>query len=277
MKHFTHLGPQSRCDLHLHSVRSDGRYTPDEILDEAARKRLGVIALTDHDLSTNMAPGLHRRNGHDVFLIHGAEISGVHNGQEFHLLVYFPYEAPPAFTHFCQQQVTARRKRYEQALANIGLADVDDAATYLEQGTEALTRHHLARALVKAGHAQSLADAFQRFATPQNVPRLGLPFTECIQIARQSGGLTSWAHPPLAQFKAYIQTFAAAGLQGVEAIRPNVNRTSRKTYKKAAKRLGLFLTGGSDWHGWKGTELGLFFIYQRELNPFFQTLWPRAA
>ena len=63
--------------------------------------------------------------------------------------------------------------------------------------------------------------------------------------------------------------FAAAGLQGIEALRPKVNGKARKAYKKAAKQNGLFLTGGSDWHGWKD-ELGLFRVLANDLTAFTQ-------
>ena len=141
-------------------------------------------------------------------------------------------------------------------------------------GERSVTRFHLAQALVSAGHAQTTGDAFSRYLASAHghVTPLQLSFVEAIEIARAHGGITSWAHPPLDALKAHVGTFASAGLQGLEALRPFVNGKARKAYKKAAKRHGLFLTGGSDFHGWKGEQLGLFRVQAREVEGFLDTL-----
>ena len=119
-------------------------------------------------------------------------------------------------------------------------------------------------------------DAFVRYLRREHghVPHLELTFVEAIAIARQYGGVTSWAHPPVDAFIRHIEEFAAAGLHGVEALRPGVNRTARRTYKKACKRYALFPTGGSDWHGWsRPQDLGLYSVRKHELSGFTEVLW----
>ena len=195
------IRPASRFDLHLHSDRSDGRYAPDEVLARCARGGLDVVALTDHDLGSAVPTGLHRIEGRDLYVLGGAEVSGMHDGREHHLLVYFPGEVPDGFRTFCREQCRARAVRYERALENLGLADVvapPDADA--RDGGRALTRFHLARELVARGRATNQRDAFARFVGDAHgtVPRLTLPLVEAIRIARAYGGLTSWAHPPTA-------------------------------------------------------------------------------
>ena len=106
---------------------------------------------------------------------------------------------------------------------------------------------------------------------------IGLPFVDAIRVARAHGGLTSWAHPPLDALGDPLTAFVAAGLQGLEAIRPHVNGKARKAYAKAARRHGLYLTGGSDWHGWKDGELGLFRVEAAEIRGFVDALRAAAA
>jgi predicted metal-dependent phosphoesterase TrpH len=271
------LGPQSRCDLHLHTRRSDGALTPNDLIDAAIEGGLDVIALTDHDLTTNIPVGLHRRGDRQLWVIEGAELTGVHEGHEYHLLVYFPKTAPAAFQQFCQHQVQARSQRYSAAAEAIGREKVPTVEAYRQQGTESLTRHHLARALVTGGHATTLNEAFVTHVTRPRVPLMTTPYLDCIAMARDHGGVTSWAHPPIPALKAHVEAFAKAGLQGLEGLRPHLGATARKTLKKAAKRNGLFFTGGSDWHGWREPSLGLFFVPKRDLTPFFETLWESAA
>jgi len=271
------FGPTSKCDLHLHTNRSDGKFTPSQLIERALDGGLDIISMTDHDLVCSVPAGVHRRGEQSLFLIHGAEVTGVHEGREYHLLVYFPRNAPQSFMEFCNQQIKDRQNRYTQALKNLPFNDLPSPKDLNESGTEALTRHHLAQGLVNAGHARSMNDAFKHFATRDNVPTINVSFIECIRFATACGGITSWAHPPVTDLKKHVQSFAEAGLTGLEALRPNVGQVARKTYKKMAKRHKLLFTGGSDWHGWKDQNLGLFYVHQRDLEPFFQRLWAHAA
>lgn len=261
----------------MHSLRSDGRFAPDEVLERCARGGLDVIALTDHDLVNDFAPGPVTIGGRALHLIAAAEISGMHEGREQHLLVYFPGEVPPAFRAFCQEQCRLRAVRYEEAVRRLnlsGLAPADDDA---RRGDVSLTRHHLARQLVGSGHVANLREAFQRFLGESHglVPSIALPFLDAIRIAREHGGITSWAHPPAALLDGCLPAFAAAGLQGVEALRPHLTSDERRRIRERARRHGLVLTGGSDWHGWADDDtLGLFRVEAREIAPFVELLFP---
>ena len=113
------LRPSSRFDMHLHSTASDGRYDPATVLHKCAAAKLDVVSLTDHDFATFIEPGVHTVDGHRVHVIPGAEISGVHEGTEYHLLVYFPHGPSETFTTFCRQQCQERAVRYELSLIHI--------------------------------------------------------------------------------------------------------------------------------------------------------------
>jgi predicted metal-dependent phosphoesterase TrpH len=269
------LRPSTRFDLHLHTRRSDGRFDAAEVLRRCAAGGLEVVALTDHDLAADVQPGEHDIDGHRLQVIAGAEVSGTHEGREYHLLVYFPGEVPLGFRDFCRLQCQARADRFAAAVQSLQIPGIDGPDDAAWRGERALTRFHLARTLVDMGHAPSTGDAFARYLDHGlgHVPVLGLSFLEAIRVARAFGGLTSWAHPPLAAVKQHVETFAAAGLQGLEAVRPHVNAKARKVYKKAAKRHGLFLTGGSDWHGWKDPKLGLFQVQAWEISDFVDALY----
>jgi predicted metal-dependent phosphoesterase TrpH len=263
-------------DLHLHSNRSDGRFEPEEVLEHAARGGIDVIALTDHDMTCALDPKVHQVGSRQIRVVSGAEISGQHDGREFHLLVYFPGDPPTGFRDFCASQIHARAERYDQAVENIGLPGLPDLSAQAARGELAITRLHLARSLVEAGHATDVPDAFSRYARHPTVPRLAVPFVECIRVARSFGGLTSWAHPPRIAVNRYLEAFVDAGLQGLEGLRPGLVRTDRNLYRKAARRHGLYLTGGSDWHGWTTQPLGLFQLRGQSIAAFLDAL-ERAA
>ncbi|MFM2162152.1 MAG: hypothetical protein RLZZ383_1664 [Pseudomonadota bacterium] len=262
-----------RVDLHMHSDRSDGRYPPDEVLRRAAAGGLDLIALTDHDLPTTLPLGPCWVDGRAIHVLAGAEISGEHAGHEYHLLVYFEGAVPEDFSTFCRQRAQARAERYDAAVGSLGfrgLASADDTA---HQGERSLTRHHLARALVAAGHALDLRDAFRRYTGNQgHVPAFDLSFVDAIRIARAAGGFTSWAHPPMSALQAHGATFVAAGLQAIEGIRPSLSGEERRRLRRESERLGVMITGGSDWHGYHDGEPGLFAIDAPTVAPFLRAM-----
>jgi predicted metal-dependent phosphoesterase TrpH len=273
----TALPAARRVDLHLHSDRSDGKHPPEEVLKLCAEGGLDVVALTDHDLTHELAcdeDGTFEAGGRRVRVIGGAELTGVHDGHELHLLVYFPRAVPAAFRAFCTERSRARAERYDAAVRNLALEHLDppDAAAWA--GERALTRHHLARALVAAGHAQDMRDAFRRFIDARlgTVPQVDLPFTEAIRVARAHGGVTSWAHPPMSMLERYLPEFAAAGLHALEGIRGQMTSEGRRRVRKFAAAHGLFLTGGSDWHGFHDGRPGMFYVERPLLHDFFAAL-----
>lgn len=267
------LQPWSRLDLHMHSNRSDGRYDVDEVLRRAAEGGLDVIALTDHDLPSQAPAGRVCIGGRPLHVLHGAEVSGTHGGVELHLLVYFPGEMPEAFRAFCTELAAKRADRYDQARERLGvdLPGADEAAW---RGERALTRLHLSRALVEAGHARNLGDAFQRFTGDRhgNVPRVELTFAEALAVAKAHGAVTSWAHPNLEHARKWTREFAALGLDGLEGLRPGLGKKTRKTLARLARDHGLFLTGGSDFHGWSPQRLGDFAVQGQQATGFAKAL-----
>ena len=275
----TPLDHHRHFDLHVHSTASDGRYEPVEVLRRAATNGIDVLALTDHDLATQLPAGEHEIDGHTIHLLGAAELSGLHDGIEYHLLVYFPGEVPADFRAFCEQQSRARAERYEAARESIGLPNIAPADDASVAGQRSLTRHHLARALVDAGHAGHVRQAFQRYASYSHghVQPVDVAFVDCIRLARAAGGVTSWAHPPLPDVQKHLEVFVEAGLQGLEALRPKVQVKNRRQYARFARKHGLFLTGGSDWHGWERVDLGLFRLAPDQLRGFLDTLYPSAS
>ncbi len=263
-----------RFDLHLHSSRSDGEFAPQEVLRRCAGAGLDVVAITDHDIAPELHAGLHTVAGRTLQVLHGAEVSGVHEGKELHLLVYFPGEMPASFVDFLQDRARARAERYDQAVANLGLPGVGCADERSRAGERAITRFHLSQALVEAGHVPALSEAFRHYTDSKHglVPQVTLSFLEAIELARASGGFTSWAHPDQADARRWVADFARSGLQGLEIHRPGVGASGRSQLLRLAFKHGLVTTGGSDWHGWSKGDLGGFSFALRSARPFVEAL-----
>lgn len=268
------LHPNARVDLHMHSDRSDGRYAPEHVLKLAGESGLDVIALTDHDLPAQLPVGPQEVEGHTVHVLHAVEVSGWHGDQELHLLVYFPGEMPEDFRLFCTELAKHRADRYERALENLALEGVTPPDQASRDGERAITRLHLAQALVDAGHAENLRQAFGKWVGNHTakVPHVTLSMADAIARARAAGGLTSWAHPSLDQARAYLPELVDLGVQGVEVFRPRVGSKTRRELGRFSRRHKIVATGGSDWHGWYRHELGEFSVQAQQLGGFFQAL-----
>lgn len=251
------MAKTARLDLHCHSVASDGRYPADDVLARALASGLDVLALTDHDLPPVLPFGEIPRPPGGKFetplrLVHGVELTGAHEGKEFHLLVYFPAAMPAPFAAFCRTRAQFRARRFDWTCTHLGLPD--RAPPEAVAGQRALTRHHLAAALMAhptdSGEARTWMDCYHILRDPRNVPLCDLSFTDAIRLSRDAGGFTSWAHPPLDDAQRFTATFAAAGLQALEGVRPRTDKPTKNGLKRLAVKHKLLLTGGSDWHGY---------------------------
>jgi predicted metal-dependent phosphoesterase TrpH len=229
------------------------------VLARAFRGGLDVLALSDHDLPPSLRAGLHEADGRTLRVLAAAEVSGNHDGREFHLCVYFPGDMPPDFARWLRGRARERAARYDEAVARIG-APLPAAGADAHAGERSLTRYHLAAALLESGHCRNHQQAFDVLGGSRNVPLITLPFVEAIRTAREAGAFTSWAHPAAADAQRYAAIFARAGLHGVEVYRPHVDRTHVRTVRRLCKTHGMLPMGGSDWHGWWQGELGDFAI-----------------
>ncbi|MDP2314148.1 MAG: hypothetical protein Q8P41_14695 [Pseudomonadota bacterium] len=265
-------GDPGRIDLHMHTDRSDGRFPPDDVLGRAFAGKLDAIAVADHDLPNVIPAGVHQRDGRELRLIAAAELSGSHAGRELHLLVYFPGDMPQAFRDFLRDRARIRADRYDAAVAKLGFADLAIADDSARSGERSLTRHHLFHALKAGGHVRDMREGFTLLGGSGVVPLIELPFVDAIRAARAAGGLTSWAHPSLVDAQAWTATFVAAGLQGLEGVRPHIDRRTRNGLKVLADQHGLLLTGGSDWHGWHESPLGTFAVTGERAREFIERL-----
>ena len=264
----------ARWDLHLHTQLSDGAKAPEEVLALCARGGLDVVALTDHDLGPTLPAGRHTFGEDSLDLLHGAEVSVRYEDVELHMLVYFPSEMPAEFRDFCTRQAQGRANRYEYIRERLNLSGIPPATEEARRGQQSLTRFHLAQSLVAAGHVGSVDAAFRGHLSRRKglLPPLELTVEEGLERARSCGGITSWAHPPLGWATEWARPLKKLGLHALEGVRPRMGAPKRRTMKNLAKKAGLALTGGSDWHGWGPETLGRFAVDGQQLSGFIRLL-----
>lgn len=249
--------PTGLVDLHLHTTASDGRCTPAELVRRAAAAGVAVMAVTDHDTTAAVDAVQAAAGPLGVHAISGIEITAVADGRDVHVLGYFLDHSDSKLQAFLTDQREARVARVEAIgarLAALGLPV--DVQTLVEAARasagSSIGRPQLARALVAAGHAADVREAFDRWLGndgPAFVPRAGSPPETVIQVIHDAGGVASLAHPGKTFVDERIPHLVAAGLDAVEAYHPDHDETLVARYVGIARRFGLMMTGGSDFHG----------------------------
>jgi predicted metal-dependent phosphoesterase TrpH len=266
-----------RIDLHIHSRASDGQLTPAAVVNAAAAGRLDVIALTDHDTVAGLKPAMEAARGGPVAFIPGVELSSMHDGHEIHVLGYF---VDPDAESLDRHQAAAGGRRADRMremvrkLQDMGVGVAFEDVVKQAPDASSLGRPHLARALQAAGHTRSVGEAFDLYLKDGGrafVPTEFPTVRDAIDTIHAAGGLAVWAHPDLEVFDREIRAFARWGLNGVECFRPTTPPVESLLFETAARSLGLFRTGGSDWHGPYRGKLGEFAVRFDEVRELLES------
>ncbi len=242
-------------DLHSHTTASDGTFTPTQLVNEAARRGVRVLAVTDHDSTDGLAEALAAAAAHPLLeIVPGIEINCDVPGAEVHVLGYCMDYHAGWFQEFCRAQREERRRRVHAMtarLAELGMpVDPEEVLALVQEGSAG--RPHVARAMVQRGYVKSVREAFDKYLAsgrPAHVPRRKLAPDEAVRLIRRAAGVPVLAHPGLAGRDDLIPSLIAAGLMGIECYYPEHSAAQRGAYVQMCKDHGLVPTGGSDFHG----------------------------
>jgi predicted metal-dependent phosphoesterase TrpH len=254
-------------DLHLHSTCSDGTHSPARLVELAARAGLAAIALADHDNVDGIDEAMAAGRNFDVEVLPGVELSVSWGGYEdIHLLGYcFDHHrsalctALKEFREFRESRNEGIVTRINEQLLKEGRSPIDFAQ--VQQSAEGtIGRPHIAMALIGKGHARNMEEAFERYLVPCNLPKRFFPIDQAIDLIHEAGGVTSLAHPfyittDRDELRRLLDCFVPLGLDGIEAYNNRATNDDMDWFITQARRRGLVITGGSDFHGADGGEL----------------------
>jgi 3',5'-nucleoside bisphosphate phosphatase len=245
-------------DLHTHSRFSDGSATPTEVIDLAVEAGCTAIALTDHDGLAGLTEAESRAKARGIDFVRGCEVSASFQPGSLHLLCYFvPAEgALPRKLADLRAERERRNEKLLDLLSGLGLG-ITREEVELEAGSDVIGRPHFAAVLVRHRVVSSVEEAFQRFlakGAPAYVEREHVEPTEILELAEQSGALTSIAHPMTlglepAELDRLLDDFARSGVDGMECYYSSYDAVLQGDLVAMARRHGLVPTGGSDFHG----------------------------
>jgi len=241
-------------DLHLHSSASDGECAPADVARRARAAGLDVIALTDHDTLAGVAAASAEGENVGVAVIAGCEFSVAVDWGEMHLLAYYLPAGHAELDGFLERQRGERASRGQEIvcrLHRLGL-EVTDQDVRTAAGAGAVGRPHVARAMVARRLVRDVQDAFDRYLAtgrPAYVPKRLPPLAAVVELVRSAGGVTSAAHLGERADPQGLEKLKRAGVDAVEVVHPAHDDRARRRIEHNARREGLLLSGGSDWHG----------------------------
>ena len=228
---------------------------PRDLVREAARRGLRVLAVTDHDSTDGLAEAMDEAARHrPLVIVPGIEINCDVEGAEIHVLGYGIAHEAPWFQAFCREQRDERRARVHriaEQLSALGLAiDPEDVFAIVREGSAG--RPHVAQVMVARGYVKTVREAFDRYlgsGKPGHVPRRKLSPEDAVRLIRRAGGVPVFAHPGLADRDGRIPDLIAAGLMGIECYYNEHSPGQTAGYLQICRERALVATGGSDFHG----------------------------
>lgn len=255
------------CDLHTHSIFSDGTWTPAQLLDEAQRIGLGAIALTDHNTIAGLPDFLEAARGREVEAVPGIEFSTDWNGTELHILGLFVL--PEHYEAITQLLADAQRRKDESNAALVAALrgagyDLDYEMIKASTPGGSVNRAHIAAELTRLGYTESVKDAFKRLLSQKcgyYCPPKRMTAYEAIRFIKSIGAVAVLAHPLLSmdvsELMAFLPDAAEAGLDAIETDYSTYDAQTAAAARMAADSFGLLYSGGSDFHGDNKPDIAL--------------------
>ncbi len=253
------------CDLHTHSVFSDGTCTPEEVIDGAIAAGLSAVALTDHNTVDGLPDFLEAAKGKNIDVVPGVEFSVDYNGTELHILGLFI--APEHFDKVAALMEEVNRRKEESNIALIEalrrdgyLLDYDEIKRATPGGH--INRAHIATALMQKGYTSSVKEGFASLLSKTGgyyVEPKRPSAQEIIDFIASIGAVSVLAHPFLNISEEQIVEFLGitTGLHGMECYYSTYDDATTGTALALAERFSLLPSGGSDFHGRRKPDINL--------------------
>lgn len=253
-----------KIDLHIHSSASDGSFSPAEILNAVQKINLGAFSITDHDTIDGNKTVIKSGIPVSVNFLSGVEISSYppepfSSSGSFHILGYgIDIEDEPLNQSLLKFQKARndRNPKIISKLNNLGI-DISIEEVAAKAGAGLIGRPHIAKLLIEKGYAATVKEAFNKYLARGGaafVDKYRIDCENAIKLIRNAGGIPVLAHPvtlgmEFPQTEILLKKMVEFGLLGIEAIYTTHSPEDTQKYCLLADKLGLLITGGSDFHG----------------------------
>ncbi len=270
--------PMKTIDLHVHSTKSDGSFTPSELVAHALKKGLSAFALTDHDTTVGIDEAIEAARGTGLEVIPGIEFSTEYEGKDIHVLgLYIDYKGKDFQKYLIEFQNSrdVRNQKMCVKLQEHGIPVIYEELTAHYPGA-VLTRAHYANYMLEKGYIKDRTEAFERYIgdhAPCFLPREKVTPKQAVELILRSGGIPVLAHPVLyhmsdAKLEQLVASLKEAGLVGIEAIYSTYATAEERQMRYLASKYDLLITGGSDFHGTTKPNLDMATGYGKLFIPY---------
>lgn len=249
-----------KIDLHVHTLYSDGVYSPEKVVDTAIDVGLQAISLTDHDniLSYKVAQDyIKEKNLVDKLeVIQGVEINTLYKNYEVHILGYFMDTNNSDFKNLLKTQQNARVAQTKEIITLLAKKEgirikYEDIQKQVAPGGS-IGRPHIAKAIANVGGTSNVIEAYAKYINDSShvyVPRKTVTPYDAVEIIYGAGGIPVIAHPyDIDIAEKLIKNLMSCGLRGIEAYHRKHSPACVEYFSSMAEELGLIVTGGSDFH-----------------------------
>lgn len=243
-----------KADLHIHTICSDGRLSPLEVVDIAKNSNLAAFSITDHDTIDGYNEAKEYAKELEIELIPGVEITASMATKEVHILAYYFKPESVILNRLLLSQRLGRRQRIKRIikkLIDLGL-EIDFDEVRAEADGANMGRPHIAKVLINKGYVTHYLEAFSSYLSNERLGRIEHTYPnydEVISSIKEAGGASIVAHPGKLYSKIEMDKFIEAGIDGIECVHPSHSFALQKKYTDITKAHSLLYTGGSDYHG----------------------------
>jgi 3',5'-nucleoside bisphosphate phosphatase len=230
---------------------SDGTLTPQELSDFMGERGVEVFSISDHD--TLGAYGAFEPPA-GARVITGIEINTTWRKNEVHVLGYGVPLGPSPINELLEYNQEQRRLRavtMVERLREAGYPLTIEDVIKESGGAHAMGRPHVAKALVRLGIVDSVDGAFREALVPGKpgyVPQIYTTPEHAIETIAAAGGFPVLAHPGRLKDRIIIEELVGHGLRGLEVFYPLHDAQDTREFRETAKRYGLVMTAGMDFH-----------------------------
>ncbi len=287
-------------DIHTHTTYSDGTSTPKELLEEAQKKKLTILSITDHNTVSAYEelkiPNI--RNKFQGIIIPGIEITTTYHGETIEVLGYgfdldrmkdFLKENVLIFEQKQRKEYELIKKKYQEISVvfnehNISFNPKKESCRV--SFWKEIKKHPENDSLFLEKSSKESANSFTRNEgynpnSPFYVDESSLfpSLEKAISMIHESGGKAFLAH-----IYEYSSNIAASlldmvdnyKLDGLECFYTTFTEEQENYLVNLCKEKDLYMSGGSDFHGSRkanhnlGTGKGNLQIEDQIIKPWTQ-------
>jgi len=252
-----HLQPDDPVDLHMHTFASDGRWTPETLVEHLAEQGFRLIALADHDTMHNVAEVGRLAAERGIAFIPAVEMTTRWRNRQVHLLVYGVALDDPRSQPFLA--ILARQQEQLRTTSERMIELLNEHCRYIPELDQVamglpLTPHRVFTAMIRHGHGNNLYQAHNIVRGLGEPVVVDIPLDETVAATHESGALAIVAHPGRDDGSGFLleadldELLSQIPIDGVEAHYRSYKDVDTERYRDWAERNDLLVSSGSDSH-----------------------------